>query len=60
MSLRLYKELKPILTLSNMVPVHLYREKATYDDSHLASLFQVPDSIYGVKFGIFSSPKTLI
>ena len=36
--------------------------KAIYDDSHLAplgaSLYKVPDSIHGVKFGIFSSSRT--
>ena len=34
-------------------PVHLYREKAIYDDSH----FQVPDPIHGAKLGIFPSPR---
>ena len=35
-------------------PGHLYREKAMYDDSHLASLFQVP---YPIHLKFFQAPR---
>ena len=40
------------------VPGSLHWKKAIYDDSYLASLFQVPEPIWvqGMKLGIFPSP----